>query len=61
MQKAQPKSWWAGGMSTPWVFRFWLCRWCRAARLRTEKHRYPVLPWRSDAEVIEEAKKHGDI
>ena len=36
----------------PWVFRHYLCRWCRAAWNRTHRRRLTVLDHRPDAEVL---------
>lgn len=47
------------GIEKPWVHRYFLCRYCRAAETKRKKKGRPSLPrtvlaWRPDEELLKE-------
>lgn len=42
------------GIKKPWVWRYYLCRWCRSAYNRSANRRVAPLAHKSDAELLKE-------
>lgn len=49
------------GIAEPWVFRHYMCRWCRGAYNRKRfkgQRKMVVLKYRSDEELLKEYKEN---
>ena len=58
IQEKMPAQKWIG-IKSPWVFRYFMCRWCRGSEKRQGRG-FPVISWKPDDQVLFVSDQAGD-